>query len=218
HYLDHPKFCSSLSNLRSYLIPIPHRHCCLGIFNLWERRKTVARLLVILSVVYVPILFITTIECARTALSINISRLFARMFLTPLSLEFLLVSPGSKFCGFSSFKSPWLAIAFGLLTGADLVIVVLVILNAMARPRRANHGLVFALHRDGAAMYTVVLVTRIVALIITIIYDTNFEILDFNELHNVTTHYRYLDDCQLSADDSGCETTGFAVHSHWVST
>ncbi|KAF8881901.1 hypothetical protein BD779DRAFT_1544916 [Infundibulicybe gibba] len=107
------------------------------IFNQWERRKIVARLLVIMSTIGIPALFVIAVECTR------------------IDLRSLLVSPGAMFCGFSPLKSPWIQAAFGLLAGFDLIIILLVILNAMERPRRTDHDLIFALHRDGAAMYTV---------------------------------------------------------------
>ncbi|KAF8881903.1 hypothetical protein BD779DRAFT_1675236 [Infundibulicybe gibba] len=125
------------------------------IFNQWERRKPVARLLIIISIICVPALFTAVVECALN------------------DFKFTLALPGAMFCGVSSFKSPWVQTSFGILTVFDLVIILLVISNAMARPRRNDYDLIFALHRDGVVMYTAVLAIRIVGFVIAMVYDVS---------------------------------------------
>ncbi|KAF8881902.1 hypothetical protein BD779DRAFT_990614 [Infundibulicybe gibba] len=125
------------------------------IFNLWERRTTIARLLIITSTICIPALLIAGVQCVRN------------------DLGFLLVPLGATLCSFASFKSPWIQTAFSIITVFDLVIILLVISNALARPRRTNHDLVFSLHRDGAVMYTAVLATRAMGFVIAIAYDTS---------------------------------------------
>ncbi|KAF8881910.1 hypothetical protein BD779DRAFT_1544967 [Infundibulicybe gibba] len=125
------------------------------IFNLWERRKTIARLLVIISMIYIPFIFVTGIECLL------------------IDLKFLQLSALGHLCGFSNFQSWRLQAAFGAIAASDLVIILLVVSNAMARPRRTNHDLIFALHRDGAVMYAGVLAIRIVAAVMSATLDSS---------------------------------------------
>ncbi|KAF8881886.1 hypothetical protein BD779DRAFT_1675225 [Infundibulicybe gibba] len=124
------------------------------IFDLWERRKTIARLLIIISVLYIPTLFVIAIQTLLT------------------DPELVVPLPHARVCGASADLESWsLQAAFGILVGADLIIILLVVLNAMSRPRRTDYDLIFALHRDGAAMYAAILAIRIITLVVTITFD-----------------------------------------------
>ncbi|KAF8886987.1 hypothetical protein BD779DRAFT_1470970 [Infundibulicybe gibba] len=174
------------------------------IFNLWERKRMIATLLVVGSMIYIPVLFVVAVECVRG------------------DLKLLFVPPKSTFCGFANSTSPWPKIAYGLIVASDLVVILLVILNAMARPRKTNHDLVFALHRDGAAMYTHTAFGADLRLSHPHFGIGNRACLrHVDKLHDVApprqnddfhqAHHCHLSDGQLSTDDSNCEATGLIV-------
>ncbi|KAF8881900.1 hypothetical protein BD779DRAFT_1675234 [Infundibulicybe gibba] len=104
------------------------------ILNQWEWRKTISRLLIVVSLVCIPTFVVTAVVGAR------------------ITSNFLL-SPTVRGSAGSLISRVG---GFGLaLAGSDLLIIFLAIFNTMARPQRKDHGLIFALHRDSAAMYTV---------------------------------------------------------------
>ncbi|KAF8881889.1 hypothetical protein BD779DRAFT_1544769, partial [Infundibulicybe gibba] len=159
------------------------------IFNLWERRKTVARLLIFISIIYIPVLFVLAVECMT------------------MDTKFLINSDVSMVCSFAEFKNWRLPTAFGLITGSDLIITSLVLLNAMARPRKTNHDLIFALHRDGAAMYAAVLAIRILALILAITFNssTSFVLLPPTAAISAIVNSRLMIRVAKLQEHTGCE-------------
>ncbi|KAF8879736.1 hypothetical protein BD779DRAFT_1676275 [Infundibulicybe gibba] len=118
------------------------------IYQLWERKRIIAQLLFIISIIFVPgTLTMATISAKVTADSIT-------------------VIPGLQFCALTS-RSPLIAISLGAMALFDFLLVLLMVLNAMSCPRREDSDMIFMLHRDGALSFIAIFVIRLLGVFLT---------------------------------------------------
>ncbi|KAF8869324.1 hypothetical protein BD779DRAFT_1682328 [Infundibulicybe gibba] len=118
------------------------------IYQLWERKRIIAQLLFIISIIFVPGTLTMAIISAK------------------VTADSIIVIPGLQFCALTS-RSPLIAISLGAMALFDFLLVSLMVLNAMSCPRREDSDMIFMLHRDGALSFIAIFVIRLLGVFLT---------------------------------------------------
>ncbi|KAJ7457992.1 hypothetical protein B0H11DRAFT_2319638 [Mycena galericulata] len=137
-----------LHSIRSVIIVV-------RIYTLWDRRQQIKWILGIAFGVAISISFSFSVLSAQQIQS------------------FVEYNTGIHMCVF--LKKPWaLKFALAALTGFDLFIIIMTVINALDRPYQKQAEVMTSLQHDGARMFVCLFLLRLTSLIMSIVGDSKY--------------------------------------------